>query len=84
VLAFYRYKFKGYKFETLIKNMGCCCSSDKNKPILDLGTNYDKITEPLATTDHNVQPIMQANNNNKNEKRYSESPYVFTDEYVDI
>jgi|TARA_B110000046_G_scaffold181450_1_gene213700 hypothetical protein len=61
--------------------MGCCCSSDRLTPILDLGTNYDEITEPLATTEHNVQPTSQANNN---ENRYSESPYSFTDEYIDI
>lgn len=61
--------------------MGCCCSSDRLNPILDLGTNYDEITSPLATTDHNVQPDLQANNN---ENRYSESPSSFTDKYIDI
>jgi hypothetical protein len=67
--------------------MGCCCSSDKLKPILDLETNYDKLSEPLATTYHHVQPETQANTKtqvNNNENRYSESPYSFTDEYVDI
>ena len=61
--------------------MGCCCSSDRLNPILDLETNYDKLNEPLGTTGHNVQPTPQVNNN---ENRYSESPYSFTDEYIDI